>query len=200
MNFKFVQIATLLVLSALAACGDGGKAERVAREIEAQQLEMASAQKQADAKRAAAAAADAEVKAAAEAAVKAECLATLPARHATAKSWMAKKQHKKAFDAFGVCGSYIAAPDVRATFNVAMTASIADLVKSNNKSAASLKTKKKSEGVSIGMSQQDVLDSVWGKPRSVNRTTTAYGVREQWIYGGSNYLYFEDGVLVAMQN
>jgi hypothetical protein len=56
-------------------------------------------------------------------------------------------------------------------------------------------------GVRIGMTQQDVLErSNWGPPQSRRRTTTAEGVREQWIYEGSNYLYFENGKLVAIQD
>ena len=58
----------------------------------------------------------------------------------------------------------------------------------------------KSQGVRIGMIQQEVLNSSWGKPKSVNKTTTPYGVHEQWVYGGNNYLYFEDGILTTIQN
>lgn len=62
------------------------------------------------------------------------------------------------------------------------------------------KKKKKSEGVSIGMTQDDVLDSSWGKPKKINRTTTEFGTSEQWVYENYNYLYFEDGILVSIQN
>lgn len=55
-------------------------------------------------------------------------------------------------------------------------------------------------GVIIGMSKTEVLASSWGKPESINTTTTRNGRREQWVYGGNNYLYFEDGVLEAIQN
>lgn len=65
---------------------------------------------------------------------------------------------------------------------------------------AAEKARKKREGVTIGMSQQDALDSSWGKPDRVNRTTTASGVREQWVYGDRGYLYFTNGVLTAVQN
>lgn len=54
--------------------------------------------------------------------------------------------------------------------------------------------------VSIGMSATDVLDHGWCKPNSVNRTTTASGTSEQWVYGGRNYLYFTDGMLTSIQN
>lgn len=59
---------------------------------------------------------------------------------------------------------------------------------------------KKKGGVSIGMNQDDVLKSSWGKPKKVNRTTNAYGTSEQWVYGGHNYLYFKDGILTSIQN
>lgn len=60
--------------------------------------------------------------------------------------------------------------------------------------------KARKEGVSIGMSTTEVLESSWGKPKSVNRSTNAYGTREQWVYGGNNYLYFKNGVLTSIQN
>ena len=57
-------------------------------------------------------------------------------------------------------------------------------------------------GVEIGMTEERVLQSSWGKPDHVNRTTTANGVREQWVYDsrGSGYLYFDDGILTGIQN
>lgn len=62
------------------------------------------------------------------------------------------------------------------------------------------KARKKKQGVVLGMSEQDVLDSSWGRPERVNRTTNTYGTREQWVYGGRNYLYFKNGELVSIQN
>lgn len=59
---------------------------------------------------------------------------------------------------------------------------------------------KRKRGVTIGMSQADVLASAWGRPEKVNTTTNAYGVREQWVYGNGNYLYFRDGILTSIQN
>lgn len=49
----------------------------------------------------------------------------------------------------------------------------------------------------IGMTKAQVLASRWGKPNKINRASTALGAREQWIYG-NGYLYFEKGVLVAI--
>jgi hypothetical protein len=59
--------------------------------------------------------------------------------------------------------------------------------------------RRKSEGVSIGMSQEDVRQSSWGRPERVNRSVYSFGVREQWVYGNGNYLYFEDGRLTSIQ-
>lgn len=61
------------------------------------------------------------------------------------------------------------------------------------------RARRRKEGVSIGMSEDDALKSSWGRPSSVNRTTTARGVHEQWVYPGG-YLYFDDGVLTSVQN
>jgi hypothetical protein len=57
----------------------------------------------------------------------------------------------------------------------------------------------KHEGVSIGMTKEQVLGSSWGKPQSINSTHTAAGTHEQWVYSGG-YLYFDNDVLTAIQN
>jgi hypothetical protein len=75
-----------------------------------------------------------------------------------------------------------------------------ELQANRDKVAAAERARKKREGVAVGMSVDDVLSSSWGKPQSVNRTTTALGVNEQWVYGGGNYLYFTNGKLTAIQN
>ncbi|MDT3429185.1 hypothetical protein J2Z22_004785 [Paenibacillus forsythiae] len=51
----------------------------------------------------------------------------------------------------------------------------------------------------IGMSAEKVLESTWGKPVDINKTTTKYGVHEQWVYYGGRYLYLEDGVVTSIQ-
>lgn len=60
------------------------------------------------------------------------------------------------------------------------------------------KRQAKKEGVTIGMSQQAVLESSWGRPERVNRSVTQHGVHEQWAYPGYNYLHFEDGTLTSI--
>jgi len=66
--------------------------------------------------------------------------------------------------------------------------------------AAAAKAWKKWGGVKIGMTPRQVCASNWGEPQSINRTTESYGVLEQWVYNGGNYLYFENGVLKTTQN
>lgn len=51
--------------------------------------------------------------------------------------------------------------------------------------------------VSIGMTKE-MCELSWGKPESINSTITSYGKREQWVYD-SNYLYFDNGILDAIQ-
>jgi len=65
---------------------------------------------------------------------------------------------------------------------------------------AEVKALAKTQGVRIGMTQQEVLDSSWGKPNKVNRTITANGTREQWVYDNGGYLYIDNGILTAIQN
>lgn len=60
--------------------------------------------------------------------------------------------------------------------------------------------KKSKEGVRIGMTQEEVLMSSWGKPTKINKTTNAYGTSEQWVYPNYNYLYFDDGILTSISH
>lgn len=62
-----------------------------------------------------------------------------------------------------------------------------------------LAAERRKQGVRIGMTKEEVLQSSWGRPRSVNKTTFAWGTREQWVYDGG-YLYFDDDKLTAIQN
>lgn len=52
---------------------------------------------------------------------------------------------------------------------------------------------------SIGMTKEEVLYSTWGKPKDINKTTTADTVSEQWVYSDYKYLYFENGILTTIQ-
>jgi hypothetical protein len=53
--------------------------------------------------------------------------------------------------------------------------------------------------VRIGMTAAQAQAS-WGKPSDIHRTTTGSSVHEQWVYNMSSYLYFDDGILTAIQN
>ena len=53
-------------------------------------------------------------------------------------------------------------------------------------------------GVTAGMSAAQVRQ-VWGSPVRINKTVSAGGVSEQWVYGNGQYLYLSHGVVVAMQ-
>ncbi len=74
------------------------------------------------------------------------------------------------------------------------------LIQAKKSERADLARRKK-EGVSVGMSRDDVLKSNWGKPEQINRTINSFGTHEQWVYRGHHsYLYFEDDTLTSIQN
>jgi len=52
--------------------------------------------------------------------------------------------------------------------------------------------------VVAGMTPDEVRSS-WGEPEHVNTTTYGQHVHEQWVFAGSRYVYFEDGVVTAFQ-
>ena len=57
-----------------------------------------------------------------------------------------------------------------------------------------------SKEVMVGMSKDQAIRA-WGKPKTINSTTTSRGTREQWVYPSRSYLYFdEDGKLTTIQN
>lgn len=51
----------------------------------------------------------------------------------------------------------------------------------------------------IGMNA-DMVREAWGAPQNVNRTTTAYGVSEQWVYSLRTYVYLHNGIVTTIQN
>lgn len=53
----------------------------------------------------------------------------------------------------------------------------------------------------IGMTKEQVINRTsWGRPYDINRTITAGRTHEQWVYGNRRYLYFDNGVLTAIQD
>lgn len=58
--------------------------------------------------------------------------------------------------------------------------------------------------VMVGMTSEDAVRA-WGRPDKINRTLLANVVREQWVYrragiGNDQYVYVENGVVVALQS
>lgn len=51
----------------------------------------------------------------------------------------------------------------------------------------------------VGMKEKQAL-LAWGLPKRVNRTTTARGSSEQWVYESGSYLYLDNGIVSAIQN
>ncbi len=51
----------------------------------------------------------------------------------------------------------------------------------------------------IGMTAEEVIMSTWGEPEKNNVTETSGHKHEQWVYSGGRYIYFEDGIVTAIQ-
>ena len=57
--------------------------------------------------------------------------------------------------------------------------------------------------IKVGINK-DEAELSWGELRDINRTVTAFGTSEQWVYGDSlshgKYLYFDNGILSSWQD
>lgn len=52
----------------------------------------------------------------------------------------------------------------------------------------------------LGMTMKQVVEKTsWGSPDRIHSTNSVYGKREQWVYEGVGYLYFEHGKLTSIQ-
>ena len=51
----------------------------------------------------------------------------------------------------------------------------------------------------LGMTHEEVEKSTWGKPEDINKTTYAWGTTEQWCYSNYRYIYFDNGIVTAIQ-
>ena len=60
-------------------------------------------------------------------------------------------------------------------------------------------TRVREEKIWVGASEE-IVRLAWGSPQDINRTTTASGTREQWVYGRGTYVYVENGRVTAIQN
>lgn len=53
--------------------------------------------------------------------------------------------------------------------------------------------------VKLGMTKQMCIEA-WGNPEDINRTIVRGNINEQWVYSLDCYLYFDNGVLTAIQD
>lgn len=60
--------------------------------------------------------------------------------------------------------------------------------------------KDKKTAPKIGMTAEEVRNSTWGKPESINTTETASHISEQWVYSNNRYVYLEDGIVTTIQD
>ncbi len=51
----------------------------------------------------------------------------------------------------------------------------------------------------IGMTKEEVKNSLWGTPKDINKTTTVNGTSEQWVYDNYKYVYFDDDIVTSIQ-
>ena len=111
----------------------------------------------------------------------------------TARKSLAAKDYEHAYATLDQCKHIMGDPEAVRIYQAAMGPAEASIKRRTAK-------EKKSKGVAIGMSAADIVASSWGKPQKINSTTRASGTHEQWVYGGGNYLYLEDGVLTSIHN
>jgi hypothetical protein len=52
----------------------------------------------------------------------------------------------------------------------------------------------------LGMTAAEAAETCWGKPIAVKPVNQASQHRVQYVYGTGRYLYFENGVLIAIEN
>ena len=113
-----------------------------------------------------------------------------------AEDWLKSGETYKAYSLLSYCEGRLEDPKATALYK-RLDAALPDKAQAKAKVE---RAGKKKAGVSVGMTEQDALDSSWGKPQRVNTTRTAGSRHEQWVYRPGNYLYFENGILTAIQN
>ncbi len=133
--------------------------------------------------------------------LKLKCVDRVGALMRTARASIKSGRAEDAVSELDSCGDHLQkSKEAVALLETAKKAKVQQWDKAQKEADRIYKARKKKEGVRIGMTQQDVLDSMWGRPERVNRTISARGVHEQWVYGSGGYLYFEDGILTTVQN
>lgn len=127
------------------------------------------------------------------------CTTESASLRAEARALMKAKDPQKAFELLAPCRNLPIDQDTtKLTAEVLIAARANDEIRIK-KEALAEKARRKKEGVSIGMTQQEVLDSSWGRPQRIHKTTSANYQHEQWVYDGG-YLYFEGGILRTIQH
>ena len=89
-------------------------------------------------------------------------------------------------------GSYNVGPEIWTTQNVQWAN---ELIENNDKIQEA-----SNKEPSIGMTEDEVLNSLWGEPDKKNIDEYEWGIEEQWVYDGKGYVYFEDGIVTAIQH
>ncbi len=72
------------------------------------------------------------------------------------------------------------------------------IVRAENERVAKVEAAIANGEVFIGMTGEQCIRA-WGQPEKVNTTDTARGHHSQWVYPGGRYVYFENGILTAIQ-
>jgi len=116
-----------------------------------------------------------------------------------ANAFMKAKKYEMAYRVLHDCKQHMTDPKALALYERATVESTKISQAIIEQSERAERAARKRRGVSIGMSEMEVLESSWGKPNKINRTTRASGTSEQWVYDGG-YLYFENNILTAIQN
>jgi hypothetical protein len=128
------------------------------------------------------------------------CGAKMPMRMASAAAEFKAKKYAEAYDLLEFCDGLIEdGSKEKEAYVKYRAAKIKEMDSIKLAAEKADKAERKKRGVNVGMTRQDAIDSSWGRPNKVNKTTTASTVREQWVYDGG-YLYFENGVLTTIQN
>jgi hypothetical protein len=52
--------------------------------------------------------------------------------------------------------------------------------------------------IAIGMTETQVINSQWGRPKYKKTSTYQWGTYAQWVYESGNYLYFDNGILSSI--
>jgi hypothetical protein len=120
------------------------------------------------------------------------CATEIESMKAIARKAKSEKQYTKVIEALKPCYGIVADGDA-----VGLYVSSIDKLKEIEVTKNAIIARR--EGVSIGMTKEQVLASAWGRPKKVNKTHGSFGTHKQWVSGGG-YLYIENGILSSVQN